>query len=64
MVNQARLDTMQRGALLINTARGGLVVERNLANALNAGRIAGRRSTSCRASRPSPTTPCSAQRTA
>jgi glycerate dehydrogenase len=40
LVNRQRLATMQRGALLINTARGGLVNEQDLADALNAGRIA------------------------
>ncbi len=40
MVNRARIGTMKRSALLINTARGGLVHERDLADALNAGRIA------------------------
>ncbi len=35
------LDLMKPTACLINTARGGLVVERELADALNAGRIAG-----------------------
>jgi glycerate dehydrogenase len=41
MVNRARLATMKPSALLINTARGGLVNERDLADALNEGRIAG-----------------------
>jgi glycerate dehydrogenase len=41
MVNRARIGTMKPSSLLINTARGGLVHERDLADALNAGRIAG-----------------------
>ena len=41
LVNRARIATMKRTALLINTARGGLVNERDLADALDAGRIAG-----------------------
>ena len=40
-VNAARLALMKRTAFLINTGRGGLVVEQDLADALNAGRIAG-----------------------
>ncbi|MGA2256892.1 MAG: D-2-hydroxyacid dehydrogenase [Thermoguttaceae bacterium] len=41
MVNRERIGTMKRSTLLINTARGGLVQERDLADALNDGRIAG-----------------------
>jgi glycerate dehydrogenase len=40
-VNSARLATMRRTAFLINTARGGLVNEGDLAAALDAGTIAG-----------------------
>ncbi|MFC4810658.1 D-2-hydroxyacid dehydrogenase [Paenibacillus sp. GCM10023250] len=41
IVNRATLALMKRDALLINTARGGHVEERELAEALNEGRIAG-----------------------
>jgi glycerate dehydrogenase len=41
MVNRERLATMKPHALFINTARGGLVNEQDLADALNEGRIAG-----------------------
>ncbi len=41
LVNAARIATMKPGAFLINTGRGPLVVEQDLADALNAGRIAG-----------------------
>lgn len=41
LVNAERLGLMKPTALLINTARGALVVERDLADALNNGRIAG-----------------------
>ena len=41
MVNRVRIDTMKRSSFLINAARGGLVRERDLADALNEGRIAG-----------------------
>ncbi|ACH38666.1 hydroxypyruvate reductase, putative [Citrifermentans bemidjiense Bem] len=41
MVNQRTLSLMKPQALLINTSRGGLVVERDLAEALNRGSIAG-----------------------
>ena len=41
LVNRERLRRVKPGAYLINTARGGLVVEADLAEALNAGRLAG-----------------------
>jgi glycerate dehydrogenase len=41
LVNAARLATMKPGAFLINTGRGPLVVEADLADALNTGRLAG-----------------------
>ncbi|MCZ8523082.1 MULTISPECIES: D-2-hydroxyacid dehydrogenase [Paenibacillus] len=41
IVNGERLNRMKRTALLLNTSRGGLIVERDLADALNEGRIAG-----------------------
>jgi len=41
LINAARLSLMKPSAFLINTSRGPLVNERDLADALNAGRIAG-----------------------
>ncbi len=41
LINAERLALMQPNAFLINTARGPLVVEQNLADALNAGKLAG-----------------------
>lgn len=41
MVNAERLKTMKPTAILINTGRGPLVNEQDLANALNEGRLAG-----------------------
>jgi glycerate dehydrogenase len=41
LVNAARLRVMKPSAYLINTARGALVNERDLAEALNEGRLAG-----------------------
>lgn len=41
LVNATRLAQMKPTAYLINTARGGLVQEADLADALNSGRIAG-----------------------
>ncbi len=41
LVNGQRLRLARPGAFLINTARGGLVVEEDLAEALNSGKLAG-----------------------
>ena len=41
LINSARLSLMKRSAFLINTSRGPLVVEQDLAGALNGGMIAG-----------------------
>jgi glycerate dehydrogenase len=41
MIGAQELATMKRSALLVNTARGGLVDEAALAEALEAGTIAG-----------------------
>ena len=41
MINAASLRLMKPTAFLINTSRGPLVVDRDLADALNAGRLAG-----------------------
>lgn len=41
LINAQRLRSMRPEAFLINTSRGGLVVEADLAEALNEGRIAG-----------------------
>ena len=41
LMNAERLRLMKSGAMLINTSRGALVVDRDLADALNSGQIAG-----------------------
>jgi glycerate dehydrogenase len=40
LVNAERLSKMKKNAILINTGRGPLINEQDLANALNEGRIA------------------------
>ncbi|NLB43434.1 MAG: D-2-hydroxyacid dehydrogenase, partial [Clostridiales bacterium] len=41
IINKNNIEKMKRSAFLINTARGPLIVEEDLAEALNNGRIAG-----------------------
>jgi glycerate dehydrogenase len=41
LINASRLKLMRSSAFLINTSRGSLVVEQDLADALNASRLAG-----------------------
>jgi glycerate dehydrogenase len=41
LMNRERLNTMKRSAFLLNTSRGPLIVEQDLADALNNGVIAG-----------------------
>ena len=41
MVNSRLLSSMKSGSFLVNTARGGLIVEKDLAEALAAGKPAG-----------------------
>lgn len=40
-INKARIATMHKGALVINTARGGLVVEQDIADACKSGQLGG-----------------------
>jgi glycerate dehydrogenase len=41
IINKGSIEKMKKSAFLINTARGPLIVEEDLAEALNSGRIAG-----------------------
>ena len=41
MINKDTVSLMKKSALIINTARGGLINDADLAEALNSGRIAG-----------------------
>jgi glycerate dehydrogenase len=41
IINKDNLSKMKHGAMIINTSRGPLVVEQDLAEALNSGKIAG-----------------------
>jgi glycerate dehydrogenase len=41
LINRESIERMKRSAFLINTSRGGLVVDADLADALDTGRIAG-----------------------
>lgn len=40
-INKKRIDTMKDNAIIINTARGGLVVEEDIANACKSGKLGG-----------------------
>lgn len=40
IINQENISKMKLGVMLINTSRGGLVVEEDLKNALNSGKVA------------------------
>ncbi|MFN0172451.1 MAG: NAD(P)-dependent oxidoreductase, partial [Bryobacteraceae bacterium] len=41
LINRERLGWMKRDAFLLNTSRGPLIVDQDLADALNEGRLAG-----------------------
>jgi D-3-phosphoglycerate dehydrogenase len=40
-INAARIAKMKKGAIIINTARGGLVIEQDIADACRAGQLGG-----------------------
>jgi D-3-phosphoglycerate dehydrogenase len=41
LMNKDRIALMKKGSMLINTARGGLVVEKDIADAVRSGQLAG-----------------------
>jgi len=41
LINKDRIALMKKGAMLINTARGGLIVEKDVADACRSGQLAG-----------------------
>jgi D-3-phosphoglycerate dehydrogenase len=57
LVDAGFLSRMKRGAFLVNTARGELVVEEDLAEALEAGRLAGAALDTTREEPPGPANP-------
>lgn len=57
LVDAGFLSRMKRGAFLVNTARGELVVEEDLAEALDTGRLAGAALDTTRAEPPRPDNP-------
>jgi glycerate dehydrogenase len=62
LINAKRLARMKRSAFLINTSRGRLVVDQDLANALNAERLAGAAADVLSSEPPNPDNPLLAAR--
>ena len=58
LLGSAQFAKMKRGVRIINCARGGIVDEKALADAIKSGQVAARRSTSTKASRRRPIFPC------
>jgi D-3-phosphoglycerate dehydrogenase len=40
-INKKTIETMKKGAMIINTARGGIVSEQDIADAVKSGRLGG-----------------------